>query len=97
MVHNSPTGEDPENYTILVVNSAITKPKIQSKEFSKASMALWCVVIIAGLVLEAVGLHSINDSWPPLTHIVVTYVPQAATLGFIGWLKSHFTEAYESD
>jgi hypothetical protein len=68
----------------------------QHKPFSKTSLLLWGLVIVSGLVLEAIGLKSENDTWPPLTQVIVAYVPWAVTGGFIAWLKSHFTQAYHN-
>lgn len=66
----------------------------QKKPFSKTSLVLWGVVIVSGLVLEALGLYSEEDAWPPLTQIIVAYVPWFVTGGFIAWLKKHFEESY---
>jgi hypothetical protein len=70
---------------------------VQEKPFSKTSLFLWGLVIVSGLVLEAIGLRSTTDDWPPLTHVIVAYLPWAVTGGFIAWLKSHFSEAYGVD
>lgn len=69
----------------------------QHKPFSKLSLALWGIVISMGLVLEAVGIKDPNDQWPPLTHVIVAYLPEGLVMGFIAWLRSHFTQAYVND
>lgn len=81
---------EPSDLTVIVPEDHL----VQHTKFSKLSLALWGLVIIAGVVLEALGLISDSDSWPPLTQVIVAYLPAGLTMAFIGWLKTHFSEAY---
>lgn len=64
------------------------------KPFKKLSLVLWGVALGMTLILEAIGLRDEADSWPPLTHVIIAYVPEGLTASFIGWAATHFKEAY---
>lgn len=70
---------------------------VQHRRWSPVALLLWVFVILAGILLEGVGLLRADDAWPPLTHVVVAFVPEGMTMAFIVWLSSHFTSAYIFD
>ncbi len=90
MTHDTKFGEDPPNSVLVVPNEF----HVQATSFNPKALALWAIVIASGLIMEAVGLRSTSDDWPPLTHIIVAYIPWPIAASFIAWLKSHFTQAY---
>jgi hypothetical protein len=50
----------------------------------------WLILIVVGLVLEAVGLRRRDDRWPPLTDVIRRHAPKWAIAMAIGWLWFHF-------
>lgn len=71
--------------------------RVQHRSWRPLSLTLWGVIIVAGLLLEGIGIARPDDAWPPLTHVIVAYAPEGATMAFIAWLASHFTAAYIFD
>lgn len=54
----------------------------------------WVVFAIYGIVLEFFTLLDGNESTPPLTWVVIRYVPEVIGIGFVSWLLYHFTTEY---
>lgn len=54
------------------------------------SLALWGVVLAAGLALEAIGLLSRKDRWLTATDIIRRWVPKALIAAALLWLAHHF-------
>jgi len=50
----------------------------------------WIVLLVAGLALQAVGLRSTKDRWPPLTDVIRRYVPPVMIAAALAWLAVHF-------
>lgn len=53
------------------------------------AVALWIVWIALGLAYETIALLDSTDHIPPLTWVVVRYIPWAG-VAFGGWLFAHF-------
>lgn len=57
-------------------------------------VAAWAAFVIYGIVLELWTLGDGNAATPPLTHVVLKYVPEVVAIGFISWLLYHFATEY---
>lgn len=53
-------------------------------------IAAWIVLALSVLFFELVSLLDGNEATPPLTQVVVQWVPGAVIMAFIAWLGIHF-------
>ncbi len=54
------------------------------------SLILWGIVLLAGLVLEGIGLLSGKDKWYTATDIIRKWVPRFIIAAALLWLAHHF-------
>ena len=54
------------------------------------SLFLWLVVLLAGLILEAIGLLSNKDRWLTATDVIRRWVPPVLIAAALVWLAGHF-------
>ncbi len=54
------------------------------------SLILWGLVLLAGLVLEGIGLLSRHDKWYTATDIIRKWAPKVVIAAALVWLANHF-------
>lgn len=74
-------------------------PMVNDQEVTPAKwdwriVAAWFLFVIYGVVLELFTLLDGNATTPPLTWVVLRYVPETVAIGFISWLLYHFATEY---
>lgn len=57
----------------------------------------WVSVILAAVGLEAFVLLDGDPTTPPLTDVVIAFVPEVLGVAFFGWAFLHFTKRYWKD
>jgi len=62
--------------------------------WSKAWIYGWLAILIGLAFYEFWSLYGPEKSTPPLTHVVVRYVPWYVTMPFVTWLWIHFFVRY---
>jgi hypothetical protein len=54
----------------------------------------WAALVVAATGLEAFVLFDGDPKTPPLTEVVVSFVPEMIALAFFGWVFLHFLRRY---
>jgi hypothetical protein len=57
-------------------------------------VAAWIVFVAYGIILELWTAFDGSDTTPPLTWLVMRYVPELFGIGFTSWLLYHFATEY---
>jgi hypothetical protein len=75
---------------VPVVNGRMVTPH----QWDWRVVAAWIVFVCYGAILEMWTLFDGSDATPPLTWVVIRYVPEVIGIGFTSWLLYHFATEY---
>lgn len=82
-----------------IFQDQVMVPKINGQGVTPAKwdwriVMAWIIFVIYGVVLEMWTLFDGSPSTPPLTWVVVRWVPEVIGIGFTMWLMYHFATEY---
>lgn len=62
--------------------------------WSRAAIVAWAVLVLLAAGYELWCIFGHDAQTPPLTRVVVRYVPWWVTIPFLFWLLAHFVHRY---